>query len=405
MVCTPEKPVGDWAGRGPSLRGAGSAPNMLTRVTAEELIERTAALVPGIAARAGEAERLRRIPDATIDALRDAGLFRLYVPARFGGFELPFGGLQLAVSSLLGAACGSTAWVQGAFAVHGWMLGSFTDEAQTAVWEANPDAAIATATSPVDGTGRTVPGGIVLDGTWSFGSGCESADWMIIRANVPSRGWRWFLLPQAAVEIVDVWYASGLRGSGSQDVRLHEVFVPDAMTLDVLALRGSAIPLYGLPYIGVFQFTIALPTLGLARGALSAFEELTRKHPDRQRAAARQLRFAESACEVDAAELLLARTAREFEAAQAEGRVVKTAERIRAKRDAAYAARLCRSAVDRLVQVGGAHGLADVNPLQRAFRDIAAIASHHGLSWDTSGELYGSFAFGLEQPDPMLRDD
>lgn len=377
---------------------------MLTRVTADELIERTAALAPGIAARATEAERLRRVPVANVDALRAAGLFRLYVPARFGGFELPYGSLQLAVSSLLGAACGSTAWVQGGFAVHSWMLGTFSPETQTTVWAANPDAAIATATSPVDGVARPVPGGFVLNGTWSFASGCDSADWMIIRANVPSAGWRWFVLPQSAIEIVDVWYASGLRGSGSQDVRLHELFVADALTLDVLALRGSTTRLYGLPYIGVFQFAIALPALGLAKGALTAFREATQTQPDRQRAAARQLRFAESACEVDAADLLLARIARDFEAAQAEGRLLKRADRIRFKRDAAYAARLCRSAVERLVQVGGAHALADANALQRAQRDIAAITSHHGLSWDTSGELFGSYAFGLEPADPMLRD-
>ncbi len=360
--------------------------------------------MPGIAARALEIERLRRLPSDIAAALRDAGLFQLYQPARHGGFELPFGSLQLAVSSLLGSACGSTAWVQTGFAIHAWIIGSFSEAAQTIVWGANPAAGIATATAPVDGRGRAVDGGIVLDGTWSFASGCDIADWILIRANVASVGMRWCVVPQPAVEIVDVWYASGLRGSGSQDVCLREVFVPAELTLDGLALRGSTRPLFGLPYIGVFQFAIALPVLGLARGALAAFAEEARHRPDRERAS-RQARFAESACEVDAAELLLARTARDFEAAQAEGRLLRTADRIRFKRDAAFAARLCHSAVERLVQMGGAHGLADANPLQRALRDIAAIASHHGLAWDVSGELAGSFAFGIDPTDPMLRDD
>jgi len=371
---------------------------------AEELIERTAALAASIAARAGETERLRRLPPDIFGALRDAGLFRLYQPARFGGFELPYGSLQLALSSLLGAACGSTAWVQSVLAVHAWMLGSFHEAAQAAVWGENPAATIATATSPVDGIARVVAGGVVLDGTWEFASGCESADWIVFRANVASLGPRWCVVPRSSVDIVDVWYATGLRGSGSQNVLVRDLLVDDDLTLDVLALRGSPRPHYGLPYIGVFQFAICVPTLGLARGALAYFQEETRKRPDRQRAAARQLRFAQSTCEVEAAELLLARTAAQLEASAREGRLLKTGNRIQFKRDAAFAAHLCRSAVDRLVQVGGAHGVADANPLQRALRDIAAIASHHGLDWDTSGELFGSFAFGIEPTDPMLLD-
>jgi 3-hydroxy-9,10-secoandrosta-1,3,5(10)-triene-9,17-dione monooxygenase len=369
---------------------------------AEELIERTAALAPSIASRAGETERLRRLPSDIFEALRDAGLFRLYQPARFGGYELPYGTLQLALSSLLGAACGSTAWVQSVLAVHAWMLGSFHEAAQKAVWGENPTATIATATAPVDGAARVVAGGLVLEGTWEFASGCESADWIVFRANVASLGPRWCVVPRTAVEIVDVWYATGLRGSGSQNVRVHDLFVADELTLDVLALRGSQRPYYGLPYIGVFQFAICLPVLGLARGALARFQRETRSRPDRQRAAARQLRFAQSTCEVEAAELLLARTGAELAASASEGRLLKTGDRIGFKRDAAFAARLCRSAVDRLVQVGGAHGVADANPLQRALRDIAAIASHHGLDWDTSGELFGSFAFGIDPTDPML---
>ena len=240
--------------------------------------------------------------------------------------------------------------------------------------------------------------------TWEFGSGCEVADWILTRVTLAPGDIRWCLVPRSAIEIVDVWHAVGLRGSGSQNVRARELFVPDAFTLDVTALRGSPRPLYGLPYVGVFQFAVCLPALGLAKGALETFRRESAR-PERRTAASRQLRYARSAAEVDAAELLLARTAAAFEAATAEARVLGTAERIRAKRDAAYAATLCRSAVDRLVQVLGAHGLSDANPMQRALRDIVAIASHHGLSWDTSGELFGSFAFGIEPADPMLSEE
>ena len=331
------------------------------------------------------------------------GLFRLYAPAAFGGFELPYGSVQLAISALLGAACGSTAWVQSGAATHAWMVGSFAPEAQAAVWGDHPGALVATAASPSDGRARSVPGGLVLDGTWQFSSGCDAADWIVIRAAVPDGAppLRWCLVPQRELEIVDVWYATGLRGTGSQDVRAHELFVPDAFTIDVLELRGSDRGLYGLPYMGVFQFTIAVPAIGVAKGALAAFRTDAAGRSDRQAGVARQLRYARSAAEVDAAELVMARMAADFEAAAADGRVLGTDDRVRFKRDASFAIDLCRSAVARLVEVLGAHGLGDDHPIQRALRDIIAIASHHGLAWDSSGALYGSHAFGIFPTDQM----
>jgi len=370
-----------------------------------EVIRRTQEIIPTIKARASETEALRRIPEDTARLLSDAGLFRLYQPSRFGGFELPFGTLQLALSKEIGAACGSTAWVQSVLAIHGWMLGSFTDEAQEAVWAQNTCAVVATAVSPADGRATREVGGLRLDGTWEFSSGCELADWIVFRASVKDAAQGsnyWCLVPRSAVEIVDVWYATGLRGSGSQSVRVRNVFVPSAFTLDVTALRGSTRPLYGLPYIGAFQFAIAVPAIGIAKGSLALFQSETRQRPDRRAQSARQIRFARSAAEVDAAELLLARMAKDFESATAECRLLGTEDRIRFKRDASFAVYLCRTAVDRLVEVLGAHGVADSNPIQRAHRDIAAIASHHGLAWDVSGEIFGSFAFGVDPSDPML---
>jgi alkylation response protein AidB-like acyl-CoA dehydrogenase len=243
----------------------------------------------------------------------------------------------------------------------------------------------------------------VLDGTWQFASGCEAAGWIVIRAAVPgpTASARWCLVPMSSVEIVDVWFVTGLRGTGSQDIRVRELFVPDNFTIDVLALRGSNRGLYGLPYMGVFQMTIAAPAIGVARGALAAFRDDAAQRPDRQGHAARQLRYARSAAEVDAAELVLTRMGTDFEASVAAGSVPLTADRVRFKRDASFAVDLCRSAVARLVEALGAHGLAIDNPVQRALRDVIAIASHHGLTWDASGALFGSTAFGLTPTDPM----
>ena len=178
----------------------------------------------------------------------------------------------------------------------------------------------------------------------------------------PAHGGGTLVPPMRSVEIVDVWYVTGLRGTGSQDIRVRELFVPDNFTIDVLALRGSNRGLYGLPYMGVFQLTIAAPAIGVAKGALAAFRDDGAQRPDRQGSVARQLRYARSAAEVDAAELVLMRMGADFEAALAGGTVPLTADRVRFKRDASFAVDLCRSAVARLVEAIGAHGLANDNP-------------------------------------------
>ena len=82
-----------------------------------ELLDRARALLPGIATRATEADRTCRIPEASHAEMMEAGLYRIYLPERYGGFECDYG-LQIDLSAELGTACGSTAWVQSVVASH-----------------------------------------------------------------------------------------------------------------------------------------------------------------------------------------------------------------------------------------------------------------------------------------------
>src|SRR5215813_12383423 len=101
--------------------------------TIDELAARAEALLPRLRERAAQTEELRRVPDETIADFRQAGFFRLFQPARYGGYELDYGPVQLALGSVLGHACGSSAWVQSVVACHAWLLGMFPRAAQDAV--------------------------------------------------------------------------------------------------------------------------------------------------------------------------------------------------------------------------------------------------------------------------------
>ncbi|HLY66796.1 MAG TPA: acyl-CoA dehydrogenase family protein, partial [Chloroflexota bacterium] len=151
----------------------------------DELVERAQALVPKLHARAAETEQLRRMPDQTIADFVDAGLLRIFVPARYGGYELDYGEPQLRLGNVLGPACGSSAWVQSVLACHAWIVGMFPKAAQEAVWGSNPDTIIASAFAPSTGKAKPVDGGYLLDGVWQFSSGVHHAEWIVVMAALP----------------------------------------------------------------------------------------------------------------------------------------------------------------------------------------------------------------------------
>src|SRR5262245_19134854 len=149
-------------------------------VTLADLLERAEALVPRLRERARQAEELRRLPDETVNEFLEAGFFRVFQPARYGGFELDYGRTQVELCNVLGQGCGSSAWVQCVVACHAWALGMFPPEAQDAVWGDDQKTLVATAFSPKTGRGKAAPGGYVVEGDWQFSSGSDLCTWVIL---------------------------------------------------------------------------------------------------------------------------------------------------------------------------------------------------------------------------------
>ncbi len=222
----------------------------------------------------------RKLADDSAKILRDAGVMRLLQPRRYGGFEADPGVFNAAMYEIARLSS-SAGWVTGVVGVHSWHLGLYPDRAQHDVWGENPDTWISSSYSPA-GTARIVPGGYELTGRWGFSSGSNHCDWVFVGAMVTDADGRrtgqqvHLLLPRADYTIDDVWFTSGLAGTGSNDIVVDGAFVPDHRVLDVADLYAQRYPgnevntagLFRIPWYTLFVNAVVMPLVGMSRRVL-----------------------------------------------------------------------------------------------------------------------------------------
>jgi 3-hydroxy-9,10-secoandrosta-1,3,5(10)-triene-9,17-dione monooxygenase len=369
-----------------------------------EALDKARSLAPVLRERAFAAEEARRISDETIREIKEAGLFRILQPARFGGFELD-PQTFLEVGMIIGAACGSTGWVYSVVGVHNWQLGLMPEQAQVDVWGEDQDTLICSSYTP-RGNVEIVDGGYRLSGRWSFSSGCDHAQWAILGGVATDADGNvrrlCFLVPRTDYRIDDVWRVVGLRGTGSNDVVIEDAFVPEHRTHDYRS--GSVTsdsPIFRLPFGPIFTFGIAAPLLGAAQGALDDHIAWTAERvriTKGTRVAEEpfsQARVAEAAGELDGARLQLWRDLDDMMALARDEKDIPVEVRARARLDQVRATQLAISAVDRVFQNSGGRVLHELNPIQRAWRDIHAGAQHNSNVPEPMLMAYGAMSFGL----------
>lgn len=392
-----------------------------TAASGEEMVRRARDLIPALKERAEETERLRRVPDASIEDLHRTGLWRILQPARWGGSELDYWA-HVEIPMHLARGCGSTSWVHTNLAVHHYMLGMWPEEAQEEVWGQNPDTLIGSVLIYHPGKVERVDGGFRLSGRWPFSSGIDPCDWVMLGGLAPPESGEGdgepyiFVVRRSEIEVIDTWHVAGLAGTGSHDVACEDVFVPEYMLLSPAAMRGgptpgSAVnpsPIFRLALLGLFPHILAGPMLGMAMGAYEDYVEELRTAVSLYNKSSvaehttMQVRIAESGVLIDTAKLLLRDNCEEGVRIAAAGEVPSLETKARWRRDGAYAASNAVKALDLIYAAAGGRANYNHHPLQRRFRDIHAAAAQIQVLWDINAPEFGRAAVGLPLANPDI---
>jgi len=389
----------------------------VTAVIADELRDKARALQPALVERLAEADALRRLPDATVADFQDAGFFRMLQPARWGGLEMDpqvFFDVQMTV----GAACASSAWVLGVVAVHSWQLALFPLAAQEEVWGQDRSALISSSYAPTGKVTR-VDGGYRISGRWSFSSGCDHCQWVFLGGMVPPATpeslpeMRTFLLPRRDYKIEDTWHVMGLKGTGSKDIVVDDVFVPEHRTHKLIdgfkrTSPGNEInkaPLYRLPFGQIFVRSVSTTSIGIAQGALDAYRRNTASRiaaSDGAKVAldpSAQTVAAHAAAMLEDLRATLHRNFDEMMARCRAGEDIALDRRLKFRLDSSMAVQRSMEVVDALFTESGGRAIFLSSPLHRAFLDVHAARAHYANNPEKPGRNFGGVLLNQKNVD------
>jgi 3-hydroxy-9,10-secoandrosta-1,3,5(10)-triene-9,17-dione monooxygenase len=383
-----------------------------------EVLQRLHDLLPTLRERAAGAERDRRLPDETVRDLKAAGLARILQPKRYGGLEgdpAVFYDCVMTVAS----ACGSTGWVCGVVGVHPWQIALFDDRVQQEVWGTDPDTWVSSSYMP-GGRLTPAPDGFRLNGRWSFSSGSDHCEWAILGVML-DRGegkgpemWN-VLIPRSDYRIEDTWHTMGLRGTGSNDVVVEDLFVPSYRAINLIdmfswrspGLAVSTGPLYRLSFGTMFSTAITAAIIGMAEGVLAEFVETTRARVSKSWGKASEdphtlSALGRAASEIDACRMQLLGNVEAMHTTVQRGDHITLEDRSRARRDQVQGTARAVAAIDDLFDRSGAGVISDAHPMQRLWRDAHAGRHHTANSVDRSLQSYALQTLGQSPIDVLL---
>lgn len=374
--------------------------------------DRIAALKPMIAEYAADSERLRYPHPKVWDAIRATGFFYHFVPKVYGGCE--FGPEDFFLTArLISEACPSTGWAATFVCEHNWAGSLFPKEAQDKFF-AGGRYFIAPLVSTPPGQATKVPGGYRINAHWKWGSGVMHSNWCLGMAVLPGEGDAppqtiTVALPMSKTKVLDTWHMSGLAATGSNDIVVEDVFVPDHMAVAQAELAmgttpGAKLhdnPMYRMPTTAFLALVTSAPPIGAARGAVEIFRERlkTRKVTGTQTILAEksnyQVMLAKADVMVRTAELLLQTLTRDVLDRAANGQNHDIAARMASTAQNAYAGRIAREAIRLLIDNGGSsvHMLSD--PLQRLARDANVACAHLIQDFESLSEQHGRSMLGF----------
>jgi len=402
------------------VSGTGASEMYQSVGTREDVVHRAEALIPVLRARAAEADALRQLPAQTARDLKAAGVARILQPARYGGCQASFAGM-VDILRTIGRGCGSTAWCLAQYIGHNFMVSQWAPAAQEAVWRDAPDNLVSGIFIPLLGRATKVADGYRVTGQWPFVSGVNNCDWCILTGmvgntddGVPEE--RYFLVPRRQITIVSTWDSVGLYGSGSDDVKVEELLVPEHMTLPISSLKGGETPgnhlhpapLYRAPSYMWFGILLNSASLGMAEGMLIDYLEEAKKRialmsgQDTRSSMSQQIKVAEAGAALEAARAILYATCDEIMALLEAGKLPSDEQRTRYRSFAAYAGKLAFAAANAIWDADGARGVYLKNHLGREYRNLCTATRHVTHNWDVNAATHGRVKLGLPLDNPAL---
>jgi alkylation response protein AidB-like acyl-CoA dehydrogenase len=361
----------------------------------EEILTRLGELAPIFRQSAGEAERLARLPKQVTRALVRYGMFRLWVPKKCAGFELD---LPEALEVFESAARldGSTGWsvMVGSY---GGLFASHLDDATANTVFARPETVVASAIVP-DGRAVRVAGGYRVSGCWHYATGAHYATAFMMNCIVMEGGTLTFgengrpitralILDSSQVAILPVWDSSGLRGTGSDDFEVRDVFVPEQRSFSLThpAPREPG-ALYRLPLTTAMELSITAVALGIVRHALDDFASLARRKKASGQGTALaddpgvQARYAEARVTWGLIKAGMDSLARRVWQDALANRTLSNTELSEITASCVLSVGKLRAAVSELIALTGMTAIQPDSELARAWRDLQALAAHGAVS-------------------------
>lgn len=387
-------------------------------VSPQVLVQRARDLVPKLIERAAQAESERRVPVATVAEMKAAGLFDVLKPKRYGGYEMD-PQVFYDICMTLAEGCMSTAWIYGVIGVHNWQIALFDPRAAEDVWKDDSSVLIASTYMP-KGQVTPVEGGFRFSGRWGFSSGVDHCDWVFLGGLIFTEGqppeYRTFLLPKSDFEVIDTWHVMGLKGTGSKDIVVKDVFVPEYRThRGIDGFMGTnpggktfTSDLYKLPFGQIFVRAVSSAAIGGLQGALNVFLDFAKvrvgdmgNKTSEQGPA--QMAVAETAIAIDEMKLVLDRNFSVLmDKVRAGEPLDDMQQRLHFRAQAAQVVDRCARHAYQLFSACGGRGIFTDFPLHRYMFDIYAARGHYANNPDQFGRNFGGFMLGRDNTDVFI---
>ena len=382
----------------------------------QEVLAAVKALVPMLREARAEADEIARPPEHVVAALREAGVYRLTIPKAFGGVGANMQ-LWMDVVREIGRGNASIAWAVTLGASATWTFTSFFPEPLVRAVLSTPDATLAGVFSGRRLESRPVEGGIQIDrGTWFFNSGVYQATHDLLGVTLYDEdgepaGPGIALLPMDEIRTLDDWDTIGIRGSGSTNVSVEDLFIPQENIVPLIGMMDGSQPLTHdepvarVPFAPTLVSILTYPLLGAAEHMVEDFlEHLPKRdikltfYDKAAEAPVIHLALGEATGKIEAARCLIEAGVREMDAYAERGEVMPQIQRAKVSRDAAFAERLIWEGVDQLATVSGGTFSWNRNVANKIWADVKVGTLHPLSSTLTNFETYGRMLAGVEPP-------